>query len=490
MKNKSSWVLLLVLTLVLFGVIYYNNHQDVFYVKKAHRCFKNNDIACVQYNLEKAFELGVSTLPEREMYLNTIITAPLDIKAQEKLLKFMNLGIEDSVKTRADYFVYDLCREINKKYEGNYILQSVANKKNIRWGQNPISYYIYPTEEEIPAYYRDEIVNAFDEWSKSMDFQLSFEEGNENSNIIIKFNQHNPADSDDKKYVVAYTAPQITGNTLQRMDINFYTKNPLGEFYTSNQVYNTALHELAHALGVMGHSNNKSNIMYLTRDENGVFDDERAELSSADINTMKLLYKIKPDITNVIDKNSEYLPFLALGDSEDVVNAKIREAKFYIKRNPQIPNGYMDLAEAYVGVKEYSKAIKCLEKGLEFALTDNIREMIFYNISICNYYLENYILAEEYMKKAMDIKETENSKYLLSKIYYQSGQTDKAVAELEGLININPQNIEYTILLANLHLKDKKYLKARRALKNYIKNNPDEKGNPRLDAYGFLKIGL
>ena len=38
--------------------------------------------------LEKAFELGVNTLPEREMYLNTIITAPLDIKAQEKLLKF------------------------------------------------------------------------------------------------------------------------------------------------------------------------------------------------------------------------------------------------------------------------------------------------------------------------------------------------------------------------------------------------------------------
>lgn len=490
MKNKSSWVLLLVLTLVLFGVIYYNNHQDVFYVKKAHKCFKNNDVACVQYNLEKAFELGVNTLPEREMYLNTIITAPLDIKAQEKLLKFMNLEIEDSVKTRAEYFVYDLCREINKKYDSNYIMQSVMNKKIIRWGQSPITYYIQPISEELPEYYREEIINAFIDWSKATDFKLSFEEGDEKSNIKIKFNHHNPTETDDKKYVVAFTTPEIVGNALKKMEIIFYTKDPAGDFYSKNQVYNTALHEIAHALGVMGHSNNRSNIMYLTRDDNGVYEDARAELSFSDVNTMKLLYKLKPDITNVVDKNSEYLPFLVLGDSEDVTNAKIREAKYYIKRNPQIPNGYMDLAEAYVGIKEYSKAIRCLEKGLEFAMSNTMKEMIYYNISICNYYLENYILAEEYMKKAIEIKVTENSKYLLSRIYFALGQVDKAKVELEDLLEKRPYNIEYAIFLANVYLKEKKYFKARKVLKDFIKNNPDEKGNPRFDAYGILKIGL
>ena len=42
------------------------------------------------------------------------------------------------------------------------------------------------------------------------------------------------------------------------MTMKFYIKDINGKFFTANQVYNTALHEIAHALGVMGHSNNKS----------------------------------------------------------------------------------------------------------------------------------------------------------------------------------------------------------------------------------------
>lgn len=490
MKNKSSWVLLLVLTLVLFGVIYYNNHQDVFYVKKAHRCFKNNNIACTQYNLEKAFQLGVKSLPERELYLNTIITAPLDIKAQEKLLKFKNLGVIDSASSKAEHFVYDLCRAINDKYDDNYIMQSVLNQKILRWGQFPITYYIQFEDKDIPEYYQQEVVNAFSEWAKATDFQLSFVHANEKANIVIKFSNHNPADSDDKKYIVAYTTPDIVGKELRTMNIIFYVKDPAGNYYSENQVYNTALHEIAHALGVMGHSNNQNNIMYLTKDDYNSFEDERAELSQADINTIKLLYKLKPDITNKLDDKSEYLPFLVLGDSEDVSNAKIREAKLYIKRNPQIPNGYVDLAEAYVGIGEYSKAIKCLEKGFDFALTDATREMLFYDLAVCNYYLNNFILAEDYIKKALDIKETENSRFLLVRVYMQTENYDNAKIELEKLIAKYPTNIEYTISLTNIYLNEKKYLKARRVLKNFIKQNPDERFNPRLDAYGFLKIGL
>ena len=67
---------------------------------------------------------------------------------------------------------------------------------------------------------------------------------------------------------------------------------------------------------------------------------------------------------------------------------------------------------------------------------------------------------------------------------------NEAEKELKDLINTNPKNIEYTICLANIYLKEKKYLKARKVLKDFVKNNPDQKGNPRFEAYGFLKIGL
>lgn len=490
MKNKSSWILLLVSLLFLFGVIYYNNHQADFSVKKAHRCFKKNNIACTQNNLEKAFKLGVKSKPERELYLNTIITSPLDIKAQEKLMKFRNLDVDDELTLKANSFIYDFRRAINEKYVDNYIMQAVLNQKIVRWGQMPVTYSFETTDKELPDYYKEEIETAFSEWSKATDFKISFAKGDENSNIKIFFNHHNPAESDDKKYIVAYTTPNVNGKTLKSMSMIFYTQDPNGNYYTKNQVYNTALHEIAHALGVMGHSNNKENVMYLTKDDTTTFDDARAELSISDINTMKLLYKIKPDITNFEDKESEFIPFLILGDDSDVISAKINEAKFYIRRNPQIPNGYMDLAEAYVGLGEYSKAIKCLEKGYEYASTKVLREMINFNLAICNYHLENFILAEEFIKRALYIKESERARFLLANIYIDSNQIEKAKKELEILRKNYPQNVEYAICLANIYLKDKEYLKTRKVLKDFIKQNPDEKGNPRFDAYGFLKIGL
>ena len=153
MKNKSSWILLLVSLLFLFGVIYYNNHQADFSVKKAHRCFKKNDIACTQNNLEKAFKLGVNSKPERELYLNTIITSPLDIKAQEKLLNFRNLDVDDELTLKANSFIYDLRRAINEKYADNYIMQAVLNQKIVRWGQMPVTYYFETTDKELPDYF-------------------------------------------------------------------------------------------------------------------------------------------------------------------------------------------------------------------------------------------------------------------------------------------------------------------------------------------------
>ena len=48
------------------------------------------------------------------------------------------------------------------------------------------------------------------------------------------------------------------------MDIKFYTYAPNGEKFSSEQIYNTALHEIFHALGFTGHSYDKNNIMYMS----------------------------------------------------------------------------------------------------------------------------------------------------------------------------------------------------------------------------------
>ena len=479
---------LFILTLGLSALCISKNLDKIFSYQ-ANRCFENNNFSCAQDYYEKSFELGLHKFKDRERYVNSIINQPLDIEAQEKLLEFQKYPTSDSVNIKVKYFLNDLKQEIHKKYPENYITPAVYNQKVVRWGKLPIT-YCYKNEQDVPEYFKEEITKAFIEWEKQTRHTVMFSEENLNPNIVINFMLHNPADEDVKKYVVAYTVPQISGNELERMTINFYLKDPQEEFFSKNQVYNTALHEIVHAIGFMGHSNQKDHIMYLTKDTKSIINDTRETLTKADINTVELLYSIKPDITNSEEQKGEYLPALVLGNEEQITSAKIEEAKNYIRKAPQLPAGYIDLAEGYVAIQEYPKAIKCLEKALRLADSDEIQKMVYYNLAITYFYIDHLELSQNYLKKAMEIQDGEDIHYLLAEIYSKSGQLEKAEKEYQKLIKINPDNIDYAIAYTNMFVNAKDYKKARKVLKNFIKHNPKEKENPRLAPYGVLKLGL
>ena len=90
------------------------------------------------------------------------------------------------------------------------------------------------------------------------------------------------------KYVSAYTAPIVDLNVLEKMEIKFYLKNHKGKYVTKNQVYNNALHEIYHALGFMGHSEERDSLMYTTSEVYIGKDVHRKTLTEGDINTLKL----------------------------------------------------------------------------------------------------------------------------------------------------------------------------------------------------------
>lgn len=486
---KSKVILLVIFSTLLCGAWYYNTHFENIMAMRADYYYKNNNIIEAQNSLEKAFEAGLTDSNYRDIYVNSIINAPLNTDSQEKLVKFISYPFEDSAKLKAKYFLYDLKRAIHRKYPENFITQAVFNQKIVRWGEVPIKYGFVNTQD-VPKYFFDEIEAAFTEWEKATDHQLLFEKEDNNPNIIINFNKVNPADEENQKYIVAYTVPQINIDKLKNMQINFYLKDPREEYFSQNQVYNTALHEIAHALGFMGHSNDKENIMYLSKDSMSVMNDLRESLTEADINTIKLLYKIKPDITNTDEAVGEYIPSLILGDEEEVTSAKIKEAKFYIKKAPNLSSGYIDLAEGYVAQGEYPKAIKSLEKALRVADTDEVTGMIYYNLAVSYYYINHTELAYDYLQKSMQIEDSDEKHFLLGEIYNKEEKFSKAINEYSNLIKKNPKNIEYVIALTNIYVVQKKYTSARRVLKNYIKNNPTDKDNTRLKSYGILMLLL
>lgn len=480
--NKFRIVFYAILLMVLAGAIYFRTNTDVIYAKLGDYYFAHNNVAKAQKFYEKSFDLGNTDAELREVYVNSIINSPLTVDAQEKLVKIAEDSVIDSASVKAKYFLYDLRREIHRNYPLNYIRQAPYNQKIVRWNKLPIT-YCFVNEESVQKEYVDEIQKAFATWEKLTPIMFA-QTNDKKANILVEFQQNKPENLEyGRKYVVAYTTPEINLNKLEKMEIKFFTQTPDGNAFTPKQIYNTALHEIFHALGFMGHSYDSGNIMYLAKDNKSLVDDSRLELTEADISTLKLLYSIKPDITNAGDISAKYVPYLVLGDDEDINFSKAKEAKHYIRQAPTLPGGYIDLAESLVAQRKFPEAIKALEKALSLADTDEVRYIIYYNLAVSYYYIDNTEMSLEYLDKAREIKESEELHFLRAEVYVKT-DVNKAVEEYKYLISVNPDNADYVIKLANIYVKRYDYLDARKIIKSYLKKHPAEK--EKFSAYGML----
>ena len=479
----------LLLFLVLVFALYFRNHTDSFYAKLGNFYYnRNNNSKALDY-YEKSMLSGNKDFEIRSRYVNIIINSPLTIKAQERLVKIAQDEIDDSASSEAAYFLYNLKREIKNKYPESYIQNSPYSQKIIHWGKMPITYEFRNTHS-VPKEFIQEITNAFNEWERVSSGRVKFSNVALNANIVIDFDTHSKKgrDEDGQKYVIAYTTPQIIQNTLELMNIKFSIYDPDGKMFTPNQIYNTALHEIFHALGFMGHSYEKDSIMYMTREHEVVEGDARVRLTDADKVTFALLYMIKPDITNAEEIEYKYVPYLVLGDSDQANYLKLLEAKNYVYHAPSLPGGYIDMAESLASDKKYDEAIKNLEKAYRLTSYNDYetKYIIFYNLAVTHYYTDNYEMAFLYIEKAKKIHDNPELHLLSAEIYVKKNQIEQAIEEYNYLISKKPDNIDYVVNLAGIYVNKKKYISARNVIKNYLKNNPQMKGNPKLTQFKFL----
>lgn len=489
MKNKSVWILWFLLLVFVCAYNYFSTHIAEINAFRADYYFKHNKVELAQKYYEKAFEKGFSKPKQREIYINSIINSPLTIEAQEKIIDFLKYQKDDVARVKAKYFLYDIKREIHRSYPDNYISNAVYNQKIMRWGKLPIT-YSFIKNDNVPSYFVREIENAFTEWERATEQQIYFIEDNKNANILINFEEDAQIKENSSKYIVAYTTPNIETNELKNIEIIFYLKDFEGKYFTKTQVYNTALHEIVHALGFMGHSSDNENIMYLTKDSVSEKNNVRETITEADINTVKLLYKIKPEITNVEKPTGTYISSLVLGSQKDINRQKFKEAKDYVKNAPNLSAGYIDLAESYLVAKDYKNAIKYLNKALILATTDELKGMVYQNLAITYFYSDSLDKAKQNLLLSMNIEDTLEKHYLLAEIYVREGRQKEAIKEYTYLIGKDSDNIEYVISLANIYVIEHKYFKARKVLKDFVDKNPVEKNNKRLKAYGVLMLFL
>ncbi len=488
MKKWTKFFLIVFLFILLFLILFFQSHKAELYANFGNYQSKRGHYEKAQEFFEKSYNLGNKDTNFRKTYVNSLVNSPLSIEAQEKLIKIAEDEIEDSASDSAEYFLRNLKKEIHNKYPENYILQASYNQKIIHWGKLPITYCI--NGRHIPKELTEAVNEAFNTWERASSVRIRFDKVSfSNADIVVTFigkKIKNPEIG--QKYVIASTTPVIQDDKLLKMEMEFNIYNLEGKLFTPNQMYNTALHEVFHALGFMGHSFEEDTIMHMTQDLETFNNNEKKVLKDSDKLTLELLYKIKPDITNANELKYKYVPYLILGNDKEVNDAKAEEAKNYIKKAPTIPAGYIDYAQTLLTKKKYRQAISYLERAYRLSSNEDTSYTILYNLAVANYYDGNYELAHIYIDKAKEHKTEDDLNVLDAQIYVKENELAKAVKIYNKLINQNPENIEYSISLANIYINNKEYLKARKVLKNYIAKNPKEVDNSKLKPYKILLI--
>lgn len=460
-----------------------------------------------QKNYPKAYEafkfavnLNGRNRDYRYYFVETLLHLKPTLKIQRELFKISQVNMPDSADLIADQQISKWRNQISFNIGENYIEQAPFNEGILRWDVTkfPLKVFIKSNSTSPPAYYQMQIQKAFLQWQASTNNFIRFEFVNkeENADIVVAINSSTDmkkCTEENCKYTVAYTTPTIKGDLLKKMDINFYDSNNLGQPFSEREIYNTALHEIGHSLGIMGHSYNKDDLMYMENAKPNEFSGFRNELqliSQKDLNTLTLLYMLIPDISNTpineFDTSRQFFAPIIMGSDEQINSRKVLEAQNYIKAAPDLPNGYIDLSAAYAEQKEYNSSIEALNKALELSSNDNERFVIYYNFAVTYMRIEDWDNSLKYAELAKQIKPDSEIDGLIASVNFNKGDKKFAKKAYIDALAKNPANEIDALNLAIIYLRELNLPQAGRVLNNFVKASPEAANDPKIKSYGLL----
>jgi len=321
----------------------------------------------------------------------------------------------------------------------NYIKFAMDNSGDlITWNKEkmPLKIYIDNSKRVSSAHIR-ETKNALNTWRNATGniFNYEYIENPAEADITIIYKGMAEKSSNQ---TLGLTSTQTSNGYFDKATVTLYTYGQNYAPLTPNDLYNVALHEFGHMLGISGHSNHTSDVMFATY--NNGKNRPKLQLSIRDKNTAKALYEIDKNpyattqnsITNV------------LGTKEARKEEKLKQSLDYIKTVPNSPVGYVTAGQVYLENNDEYNAIEYFNKALKISPLD---------------YSANQNLAKLYFKRN-DLKNAE--------IYYKN------------LIKIKPKEIAHYVDLANLYIRNNKPQNARITINSLTYRNSSAKNNTEV----------
>jgi len=422
-----------------------------------------------------------------DFYTRTLVKVPLDFRTQKELYALTRDTSSNPAALVADNRLEKFKNTTLKRFEPNYIGAATTNSSLIRWDERKFPLKVYIAQKyDVPQEYNTAVAAAFDAWEKAFNnfFQFKYVDNPELADIRVDYQLSLNDQGKTSYYAAAYTVPKIAANTLlQHMDITINTKDNLGDSVNAKELYGTVLHEIGHALGIMGHSGNNQDLMYIQT---------AGKFSDADINTVKLLYLMIPDISNspVEEMNTDariYAP-IVFGTTENLDGEQYTKAITYLQKAPNVAAGWVELANFYYQIKNYPKAVKSLLQAKQLAQSDEELYYINYNLATVYLELKDYNNALMFLKAAQDAKPDADLRSVTAYCKYQSGQKEEGMKELNSLVRENPKDIPTGLILADIYYTNMDFLSTIHVLKWLNANNTDFKHDQRLAKYKLLKL--
>jgi tetratricopeptide (TPR) repeat protein len=112
---------------------------------------------------------------------------------------------------------------------------------------------------------------------------------------------------------------------------------------------------------------------------------------------------------------------------------------------------YRNIGDAYIRLRKYKEAIEALEKVLELSKPE---EVIYEAIGHCYDRLKNYAQARFHYRKASHLNPDDGKLlYKIACTYYNEGQWNSAVKQLESALKIQRLQPEYNLLMGECKLQ-------------------------------------
>ncbi len=350
-------------------------------------------------------------------------------------------------------------QNLSEDLTDNYIANAVnASGSYSIWQNMPVQVYI----SENP--YKSVVESAFTTYNNALNgiISFSFVDNPNNAQIKVTFpNRIENTNSD--QYVSGLTNNFSSGKYIQSSTIQLLT-NKNGVNLSSTAVYNTALHEIGHALGINGHSQNRDDIMYAQTESS-----KAASLTARDLATLKVMYS-----------NNEAL---ISQNTAGAASEKLKEAIQYTQQVPNKTAGWINLGNVYYDLKMLPEALDAYKKALQIDPSD---ANIYASMGSCYYSSKKYETAAEFfgyaIERTTEPVEIENYEYMKALSTLSAKKYDDAYVQYSSLVNKYPNKKEY--LINYLYLCT--YLnkpEGKEKLKDFLQANPDAASDKNIQQY-------